>query len=166
MAGVILPVASLAFGQGVCNHWTLDSRKSQRLALVFHQVCHLWACFGLDWYRFWYCPRNSVNYVSFYFVLRIDQWKNTSEMWNQRIWQISPFFISLSKNVSNSTWFPMKLLELNVNRKSRHSTGVKRESVKCWKFILSVNFPWLLIHWPFTSSYLQTFTLTRVTKLP
>ena len=111
MVGVVLLITNLASSQGVCNHWTLDSRKSQRLALVFHQVCHLWACFGLDWYRFWYCPRNSVNYVSFILFLCIDQWEkynvwakfswvmhecdfsshNLRETWNQRT-TIFPIF--------------------------------------------------------------------------
>ena len=41
---------------------------------------------------------------------------------------------------------------------SRHRTEVKRDSVKCWKLLSSVNFPWFQIHWPNTSSrYLRAY---------
>ena len=55
-------------------------------------------------------------------------------------------------------WFHVKLLKLlesGINQKSWHRTEVKRDSVKCWKLLSSVNFLWNQIHWPITVKFYQ-----------
>ena len=51
-------------------------------------------------------------------------------------------------------WFQMKLLKLGesaINRNSQYRIEVKSYSVKCWKLLSSLNFPWTWIHWQITT---------------
>ena len=45
-----------------------------------------------------------------------------------------------------------QLLALGLNGISQFRTEVNRDSVKCWKLLLGVYFPWTWIHWPITNS--------------
>ena len=61
-----------------------------------------------------------------------------------------------AKNLLISLWFHVKFLnwiELGINENSQHSTEGKCDSMKCWKLLFSVNFPWMWIHWPITKPY-------------
>ena len=74
--------------------------------------------------------------------------------------QIIETIPSFQRKTSNYfVWFHTKLLKLResgTNRTSQFRSKVKRDSVKCWKLLSSVNFPWTWIHWPITSVKDQT----------
>ena len=63
------------------------------------------------------------------------------------------------KNMSFLAWFHKKLL----NENSCHRTKVRRDFMKCWKLLSSVNFQWLWIHWSITCSY-PIYTFLRKSK--
>ena len=85
-----------------------------------------------------------ISRVNFCVKVEIWEWQFSHSLW---------FYV---KNLLSLAGFHVKLLKLResgMNEKSWHRTEVKRESVKCWKMLSSVNFPWKWIHEPITRWY-------------
>ena len=77
------------------------------------------------------------------------------ETWNLRMTILLNYYDFEWKTSQLSAWFHVKLLILResvVNGNFWPRIDVTPDSVKCWKLLLSVNFPWIWIHWPITSN--------------
>ena len=71
-------------------------------------------------------------------------------------WQFSPFIVILSEKRLNLRVISREIANLcgsGMNTNSRHKLKVKRASVKYWKLLFRVNFPWIWIHWLITCKY-------------
>ena len=80
-------------------------------------------------------------------------------MWVKREickWQFSQFLAILSEKFVNFSVISLVVAEttwIGKNRILQFKTEVKQDSVKRWKLLLSVNFPWTWFYWPITSAY-------------
>ena len=84
--------------------------------------------------------------------------------WNEKcVIDISVHFLWFwVKNLTISALFSHlngKLRGLSLNRNSWESTEVKPNSVKWWKLLSSVNFPWIWIHQTIKNGYIYMYVL-------
>ena len=78
--------------------------------------------------------------------------------------QFYPFFCDSEWKTCRFHVKLLKLWEFGMNGNSRHWIEVKCDSVKCWKSLLSLNFPWTWIHWHINSILLKLAVLLSYVK--